>query len=81
MGLTYAAIEVENPVLGRSLKLRALVDSGSVFMTLPEHIAVQLGFDLANGRTREVTVADGRRRQHGIPRDDDPQRPQGRASG
>ena len=61
MGLTYAEIEVENLFTKRSLSIRALVDSGAVFLTIPEHIAVQLGFDLTEVGTREVVLANGHR--------------------
>jgi clan AA aspartic protease len=62
MGLTYANILVENPFLKRSLEIKALVDSGAVFMTIPAHVAVQLGFDLEEVSTREVVLADGGRK-------------------
>ena len=41
----------------------ALVDSGSVFLTVPRHVAVQLGFDLDEVGTREAVLADGSRKQ------------------
>lgn len=62
MGLTYANIEVENLFTRRSLKMQSLVDSGAVFFAIPEHMAVQLGFDLAEVVTREVVLADGSRK-------------------
>ena len=40
MGLTYVDVRIENPYLKRGLEARALVDSGAVFMTVPEHVAV-----------------------------------------
>jgi clan AA aspartic protease len=61
MGLTYADIEVENLFTKRALPVKALVDSGAVFLTVPEHIAVQLGFDLTEVGTREVVLANGHR--------------------
>jgi len=61
MGLTYANIEVENQFTKRTLPVKALVDSGAVFFTVPEHIAVQLGFDLTEVSTREVVLANGHR--------------------
>jgi predicted aspartyl protease len=33
-----------------------------VFLTVPQHIAVQLGFDTEEARTREVILADGSRK-------------------
>ena len=62
MGLTYANIEVVNLFSKRTLEARALVDSGAVFMILPQHMAVQLGFDLTEVSQREVVLADGSRK-------------------
>jgi len=62
MGITYADITVENTVKARKLNVKALVDSGSVFLTLPEHIALQLGFDTSEVSTREIVLADGSRK-------------------
>jgi clan AA aspartic protease len=59
MGITYANIGIENPFQRRRLDVKALVDSGSVFLTVPEHLAVQLGFDTSEVGTREVILADG----------------------
>ena len=59
MGITYANIDIENPFQKRRLSVKALVDSGSVFLTVPEHLALQLGFDTAEVSTREVILADG----------------------
>jgi len=61
MGLTYADIEVENLFTKRSLPIKALVDSGAVFLSVPEHVAVQLGFDTEEVVTREVVLANGHR--------------------
>ena len=60
MGLIYADIELSNP---RDQALspfatQALVDTGSVALCVPEHVAVQLGLDELE--KREVTTADGR---------------------
>jgi clan AA aspartic protease len=62
MGLTYANIELENTWDKRRIDARALVDSGAVFMIVPEHFALQLGFDLTEVSRREVILADGTRR-------------------
>jgi len=59
MGITYASIGIENLFQRRRLDVKALVDSGSVFLTVPEHLAVQLGFDTSEVGTREVILADG----------------------
>jgi hypothetical protein len=63
MVVTHAEIELENLMLKRRLSATALVYSGSVFMTVPQHIAVQLGFDLEEVSTREAVVADGSRKR------------------
>jgi hypothetical protein len=52
MGLTYSEISLENSFTKHRMEVRALVDSGSVFLTVPEHIAIQLGFDLQETSTR-----------------------------
>jgi clan AA aspartic protease len=62
MGITYANIRLENAIIDRRIETRALVDSGSVFLTIPQHIAVQLGFDTTEVSTREVILADGSRK-------------------
>jgi clan AA aspartic protease len=62
MGLTYSEISLENSFTKHRMDVRALVDSGSVFLTVPEHVAIQLGFDLQETSTREVVLADGSRR-------------------
>ena len=63
MGLTYADIKVENLLAKRKLETKALVDSGAVFFIIPEHLAVQLGFELTEVvNTREVILADGSRK-------------------
>ena len=59
MGLVYADIQLLNPRKPerKSLPQRALVDTGSTYLVIPEHAAIQLGFEeLA---TREITLADG----------------------
>lgn len=61
MGLTYADVQIENPFTKRTMPVTALVDSGAVFFTVPEHVAVQLGFDLTEVSTREVVLANGHR--------------------
>lgn len=63
MGLTYADLTLEAPFRARKMSVRALVDSGAVFMIIPQHVALQLGFDLEEVSTREVVLADGSRKQ------------------
>lgn len=62
MGIVYASIGIENQFSDRKMEIRALVDSGAVFLTIPEHVAVQLGFDVEEVATREVILADGSRK-------------------
>ena len=59
MGLTYAELEMINPFRKLSLIVKALVDTGAVFVSMPEHLAIQLGFDLTEVEQREVVLADG----------------------
>ena len=61
MGVTYADVQIENLFTKRAMPVTARVDSGTVFSTVPEHIAVQLGFDLSEVSTREVVLANGHR--------------------
>ena len=63
MGIQHADISLENIILKRKIEVKALVDSGSVFMTVPQHVAVQLGFDLDEVSTREAVLADGSRKR------------------
>jgi clan AA aspartic protease len=62
MGLSYADISIENLFQKRCMVVKALVDSGSAFFTIPTHIALQLGFDITEVSTREVIFADGSRK-------------------
>lgn len=62
MAVVYASIGIENQFSKRKMEIRALVDSDSVLFTIPEHVAMQLGFDIEEVATREVVLADGSRR-------------------
>lgn len=57
----FTDVRLEHPLTGRALSVRALVDSGSVFLTIPEHTAIQLGFELTTAPRREVMLGDGLR--------------------
>lgn len=59
MGLIYANIELSNPVEAgiKPFNVRCLVDSGSTYLVLPQHVATQLS--LKTLETREATIADG----------------------
>lgn len=61
MGLIYAEIELSNPRDRsiNSIKVRCLVDTGSLHLCIPEHIAIQL--KLEELYKREVTTADGKK--------------------
>ncbi len=59
MGLINAKIELSNPKSSniQSIKVNSLVDTGSLHLCIPEHIAIQL--ELEELYKREVTTADG----------------------
>jgi clan AA aspartic protease len=59
MGLVYAEVTLSNPAADSLAPVtqRALVDSGSTFLVLPQHIANQLR--LRVHEEREITLADG----------------------
>jgi clan AA aspartic protease len=62
MGPVYAEIELFNPA-GEGLEplvARALVDSGSTWLVVPQHVANQLRLNVLE--EREVTLADGARK-------------------
>lgn len=65
MGYVHAEIHLKNPKLPK-LKListKAMVDTGTLTLCIPEHIALQL--ELEEDNKREETTADGRR--HWVP--------------
>ena len=57
--LVYSNITLSNPVKAELLpfKTKCLVDTGSTYLVIPEHIATQL--QLVTLETREATTADG----------------------
>jgi clan AA aspartic protease len=59
MGLVYSYITLSNPVNSKlkPLEVKCLVDTGSTYLCLPQHILTQL--NLAVLETREATLADG----------------------
>ncbi len=61
MGFVYTEIELSNPRRRKlkSLKIKALVDTGAMTLCIPEHIALQLG--LEELEKREVNTADARK--------------------
>lgn len=66
MGLTYAALQLRNLIKNNEVEVRALVDTGAMFMCVPEAVAIQLGFDPEEVSTQVVTLADGRQKK--VPR-------------
>jgi clan AA aspartic protease len=62
MGLIYVNLKLSNPKRSdlQPVEAEALVDMGSVYLVIPEHVRVQLALDAS--MTREVTLADGSRR-------------------
>ncbi len=63
MGLIHAEISLNNPKRTDfcSLQVSALVDTGALHLCIPEHLALQLGFDLETSHQREVTTADSKK--------------------
>ena len=59
MGLVYASIRLQNPREPelKPLEIQALVDTGSMHLCIPEHVAIQLKLEAAY--EREVTTAYG----------------------
>ena len=60
MGLTYADLKLTNLFSKKSMDVRAMVDTGAMFLCIPEETAAQLGFDSAEVETVRITVPDGR---------------------
>ena len=62
MGLVFAMLTLKNPRIESSepLSVEALVDTGSVYLIIPEHVRLQLG--LLDQGQKEITLADGSRR-------------------
>ena len=59
MGQIYAEIQLSNPAKGElvPVNVKALVDTGALFLCIPSHVAIQLS--LKEFEKREVTIADG----------------------
>lgn len=62
MGLIYVNLKLSNPKRSdlQPVEAEALVDTGSAYLVIPEHVRVQLA--LETSMTKEVTLADGSRR-------------------
>lgn len=65
MGLVYSQITLSNPVKAelKPMVTKCLVDTGSTYLVLPQHVATQL--QLVTLETREATTAD--RGSHTVP--------------
>lgn len=61
MGLTHADLSLKNAATNVETRVTALVDCGALHLCIPEHIAIQLGFDPDKADKREVTIANGTR--------------------
>ncbi|GHU32328.1 hypothetical protein AGMMS50256_22240 [Betaproteobacteria bacterium] len=63
MGIVYVDLRLANDARDdlEELDASALVDTGSMHLCIPEHIALQL--QLKDLETREVVLADGKRKQ------------------
>lgn len=61
MGLITARIELSNPRNSgiKPMTVKSLVDTGSLHLCIPEHVAIQL--ELEELYKREVTTADGKK--------------------
>lgn len=59
MGLIYSDITLSNPRKPelKPIVVKALADSGAVTLCIPQHVAVQLEFEMLE--MREVSTADG----------------------
>lgn len=62
VGLITAEVNLSNPTRPdvRGFTVKCLVDTGALHLCLPEHVAIQLGYNLkAPEQTKEITAADG----------------------
>jgi clan AA aspartic protease len=59
MGLVYSTIRLSNPIHQelQPIEVSCLADTGSTYLCIPPHIAMQL--NLKTLETREATLADG----------------------
>lgn len=61
MGLITADIQLRNPLDSRlaPYSAKALVDTGALYLCVPQHVVVQLGLQAV--QQREVSTADGQK--------------------
>ena len=64
MGLVRANIKIKNLQDSNlsPFEVDSLVDTGALHLCIPEHVAIQLGFNCEDADKREVTVASGERK-------------------
>ena len=64
MGLVHADLELKSlkDASLASFKTKSLVDTGALHLCIPEHVAIQLGFDFEQSDSREVTIASGEKK-------------------
>ncbi|MFH1562507.1 MAG: clan AA aspartic protease [Nitrospirota bacterium] len=62
MGQVFAELLLSNPRKSdlEPVKVKALVDTGALMLCIPEHVALQLNLETES--MREVSVADGRKK-------------------
>jgi clan AA aspartic protease len=62
MGTIYAPVTLSNPKYDElgPIAIEALVDTGAMYLCIPQHIAIQLRLETL--QEREVTLADGSKR-------------------
>lgn len=62
MGLVFTMLILRNPRRSdtHEVQVEALVDTGSVYLSIPEHVRLQL--NLEEQAKKEVTLADGSRK-------------------
>ena len=62
MGLSYCMLTLKNPRIPEvdSVEVEALADTGAIYLSIPEHIRLQLA--LEEGSKKEITLADGSRK-------------------
>jgi clan AA aspartic protease len=61
VGHIHADVGLTNYYAGRSVAVRALIDTGTTELFVTAQVARELGFDLEEVGRKYVTVADGRR--------------------
>ena len=62
MGEIYADLTLTNVFQKKSVRIRALVDTGTKWMVITPAVAKELGYDIEELETRNVALADGSRR-------------------